>query len=362
MKVLIAGGGTAGHVFPAVALAQELSDRGVACTFVGASGGLESTLVPEAGFPLIGLDVIGFPRRPSRDLIRAPLALWRAYRRCRDLVTGHAAVVGVGGYASAPAVLAAQRARIPVVLHEQNAVPGLANRLLSRRASAVALSFPEAGPRFPRRVPLVLTGNPVRRQVADMDAAALRAEAMARFGFDPHRRTLVVFGGSQGALHLDQAILDALGRWRERSDLQVLLLTGAAHETRIAAEVPEGALRVCVRGFLDRMELAYAVADLVVSRAGATSIAETTACGIPALLIPYPHATGDHQRANAASVVASGAAEMMLDAELDAGTLAVRVDALLADPERLARMGAAARGRGSRGAAAALADLVVASA
>ena len=358
MKVLIAGGGTAGHVFPAIALGEELRDRGVETTFVGTSRGLEVRLVPAAGFELVALDVIGFPRRLSADLIRAPLALRSAIKRCRPLVRDHSVVVGMGGYASAPAVLAAGR-DVPIVLHEQNAVPGLANRWLAPRAGVVAVSFPEAVGRFRGNSPCVMTGNPVRRAVASMDRAATRPEALEALGLQRDRTTILVFGGSQGALHLDTTVAEVVSRWRDRSDIQIVVLTGTAHlEVSTSASEAGAALIAKVLPFLDRMELAYAAADLVVARAGATSIAEITACGLPALLIPYPYATDDHQMANARSLEAVGAAEVMADTDLSAGSFMTRVDSLLADHQRRERMGRAALERGTRGAAAALADLV----
>lgn len=358
MKIVIAGGGTAGHVFPAIALGQQLASRGHELLFVGTDRGLEVDLVPKAGFLLRALHVEPFPRKVSPRLVSAPVSLLRSIGASRRLVADADVVVGMGGYASAPAVLAARREHRPIVLHEQNAIPGAANRFLARWAKEVAITFPESASRF--RVRTVHTGNPVRTQVAAVPSAGedLRPEALETLGLEADRRTLVVFGGSQGAAHINEAAVEMCRVLSDRSDLQVLLLTGNAHLDAIRGRLPAGELGIEALGFLDRMELAYAIADLVVARAGATSIAELTTCGIPALLIPYPHATANHQEANARSLERAGGAEVILDAQLSAELLAVHVQRLLGEPGALAQMAAAARAFGRPGAARELADVV----
>ena len=362
MKIVIAGGGTAGHVFPAVALGQELFSRGHQLLFVGTDRGLEVNLVPEAGFRLEALHVEPFPRKPSPRLFTAPVSLMRSVKASRGLVADAAVVVGMGGYASAPPVLAASRSRVPVVLHEQNAIPGAANRLLSRRARRVAVTFEESASRF--KVATVHTGNPVRRQVASVasDREALRGKGFEALDLDPSRRTLVILGGSQGALHVNEAAVEMCRMLLGRADLQVLILTGRSHVDSVRNRLPTGELRVGVVGFLYEMELAYAVADLVVARAGASSIAELTTCGLPAVLIPYPHATANHQEANARALEAAGGAEVILDADLTPPLLAVHVQRLLGDSNALSAMAGASKAFGRPEAASALADLVEASA
>jgi UDP-N-acetylglucosamine--N-acetylmuramyl-(pentapeptide) pyrophosphoryl-undecaprenol N-acetylglucosamine transferase len=271
-------------------------------------------------------------------------------------------VVGMGGYVSGPVVLAALRAGRPVVVHEQNAVPGLANRLFSRRARATALSFAEAAGRLPRRARTVVTGNPVRDQVVRVneDREALRKEALAELDLDPDRRTVLIFGGSQGALHLDRAAVGACRLLAGRNDLQLVLLTGEPHFREVRTALPSGTpLRIRALPFLDRMELAYAVADLVVARAGATSIAEITACGLPSLLIPYPHATGRHQEANARAIQRAGGASLLLDDRLSDASLAERVVNLIDHRERLEAMAERSRAWGRPDAAEALAAVVL---
>jgi len=358
VKIVIAGGGTAGHVFPAIALAQQLASRGHELLFVGTDRGLEVDLVPKAGFTLRALHVEPFPRKLSTRLVTAPLSLLRSIRESRTLVADADVVVGMGGYASAPAVLAARRAHLPIVLHEQNAVPGAANRFLARWAREVAVSFAECAPRF--KANTAHTGNPVRSQVAAVPSGGdeLRQEALDVLGLEADRRTLIVFGGSQGAAHINGAASDMCHILADRSDLQVVLLTGNAHIAAMRERLPHGELKVQALGFLDRMELAYAVADLAVARAGATSIAELTMCGIPSLLIPYPHATANHQEANARALERVGGAEVILDPQLSSEVLTVHVQRLLGEPGVLSEMARSARAFGKPEAARELADLV----
>ena len=361
MRVLIAGGGTAGHVFPALAVAHELAGGGHDVRFVGTSHGQEARLVPEAGFELFEVEASPFVRKLSPRAALAPLVAVRSIRRCLPLVADADVVLGMGGYVSVPAALAALRSRRPLVLHEQNAVPGLANRMLSRPARAVALAFAEAARGLPRRARTVVTGNPVRREILAVgdNRDRLAKEAAVELELDPSRRTVVVFGGSQGALHLNRAVVHLTSRLA-RDDVQLLLLAGAAHADAIRSAIGERPLvPVRVVPFLERMELAYALADLVVSRAGATTVAELSVCGIPSILVPYPYATGRHQEANARSLRRAGGALVVLDDELDGATLADRVGALLDDAATLAAMGERARTWSRPDAAAAVARTVL---
>jgi UDP-N-acetylglucosamine--N-acetylmuramyl-(pentapeptide) pyrophosphoryl-undecaprenol N-acetylglucosamine transferase len=361
VRVVVGTGGTAGHVFPAIAAAERLRDRlGAEVVFLGRSEGLEARLVRDSGFPMETVEALPFAREVSLRTLRAPFAALRAARRCRGIVREAGAVLGMGGYVSVPVALAARRERIPLVLHEQNAIPGLANRVAARWARVVALSFESSAGRFPRRARIALTGNPVRSSVLRIrdERESLRAEGFRTLELDPRRRTVVAFGGSQGALKLNRATVEACRILSDRTDLQVALMTGPAHHEAVRGQLPaEGGLLVRVLPFLDRMELGYAVADLVVGRAGATTVAEVTACGLPSVLVPYPHATARHQDANAAAVVASGGAVEIADGALDGKTLAARIGELLDDSERLAAMARGAAAFGRPGAADALADL-----
>ncbi len=361
MKVVVAGGGTAGHVFPAVALAERLRDDGHEITFVGSPDGQEARLVPAAGFPFHPVRAQKMVRTASLRTATAPVVAIRSVRDARPFVRGARVVVGVGGYVSAPTVLAARRAGARVVLHEQNAIPGLANRLLSRRADVVALSFADAAARFPRRTRTVVTGNPVRAAVAAVPdrRPELIAEARASMDLEPGRTTVCVFGGSQGARSLDRLISGAADALAERSDLQLLVLTGPANLAllRVAVE-RERPLRVRAIGFLDRIELALAVADLAVSRGGSGHLTELAVCGIPAVVVPYPHATENHQEANARELERAGAVEVAVEATLTPEGLARRIAGLVDDADARAAMRTAASAWAKPDADRRLADVI----
>ncbi|HEX8099282.1 MAG TPA: undecaprenyldiphospho-muramoylpentapeptide beta-N-acetylglucosaminyltransferase [Actinomycetota bacterium] len=382
MKVVIAAGGTAGHIAPGLALGRTLRDRGADVTFVGTQERLEARLVPAAGFPFEAIPAAPFQRRLSPTTLRAPIVAWRAAARCRPIVRDAAVVVGMGGYVSVPTVLAARREAVPIVLHEQNAVPGLANRALSVFADAVGLSFADGGRFFRRRrAKVVVTGNPVRETIARVpeDRTILAKEAREELGLAEDRMTILVFGGSQGALHLDRAAAGACRLLANRGDLQVILITGSAHFDPIRAVLPgvegmegdaalpssdrpaENPATMLVRAFayLERMELAYAVADLAVARAGASTVAELSVCGVPALLVPYPYATGRHQEANAKAMQRAGGASVMPDDQVSAASLAARIQALIDHEERLRAMSERSAAFGRSDAGSRLADLVM---
>lgn len=383
MRVIVAGGGTAGHVYPGLSLARILRDRGDEVVFLGTATGLEARLIPAAGFAFERVRATPLLRAASLATVRAPFVALEAMRECRPLVRGAEAVVGMGGYVSVPAVLAARRERVPVVLHEQNAIPGLANRALARlrRASAVALAFADARRWFPG-VPVDVTGNPVREEILAVprERDVLAKEALAELDLDERRRTIVVFGGSQGALHLDRAAVGACRLLGDRTDLQVVLITGPAHlevarrglassEAGSAgdpASAPPSVLHaggtdgILVRlvGYLDRMELVYAAADLVVSRAGATTIAELSVCGLPAILVPYPYATANHQEANARAMQRAGGASVLLDDHVSAASLAERIESMIDHEDRLAAMRERSSAFGRPDAGSSLLDVV----
>jgi UDP-N-acetylglucosamine--N-acetylmuramyl-(pentapeptide) pyrophosphoryl-undecaprenol N-acetylglucosamine transferase len=238
----------------------------------------------------------------------------------------------------------------------------LANRVFSRFARVVALSFAAAEREFPRRARTVVTGNPIRREIAAVteERDALAKEAVRELGLDEDRRTIVVFGGSQGALHIDRATVAACRLLCDRADLQLLLLTGRAHFDAVSRTLPErDGLLVRALPYLERMELAYAAAHLVVCRAGATTVAEITACGLPSILIPYPYATARHQEANARAVQRAGGASILLDDELTPESLAERIENLVGHDERLTAMAERAASFGRPDAAGRVAELVM---
>ena len=337
---LLAGGGTAGHVNPLLAVADGLRSRDAEASVLvlGTAEGLESRLVPARGYELLIVDKVPFPRRPNAQAARFPMRFRRAVAQVRDHIRAHGVdvVVGFGGYASAPAYVAARREGIPFVVHEANARPGLANVLGARRAAATGLAF--AG--TPLRGGEVV-GMPLRREVIELDRAAAREEAAAHFGLDAARPVLLVFGGSLGAQRLNDALADSWGDVLA-AGWQLLHVTGERSDLADPG-VPGYAL---VR-YVDRMDLAFALADLIVSRSGAATVSEISALGIPALYVPYSVGNGE-QRLNAATAVAAGAAKLLDDATFDGDAVRRIVVPLLGDSDRLAAMSAAASNVGTR--------------
>jgi UDP-N-acetylglucosamine--N-acetylmuramyl-(pentapeptide) pyrophosphoryl-undecaprenol N-acetylglucosamine transferase len=360
VKVLITGGGTAGHVIPALAVAGELRSAGADVTFVGSSDGQEADLVPAAGFPFHSVRALPAQTRLSLGTIRAAWVAVRGAWTLRRMVSDVDVVLGIGGFASAAAILAARFVRRPVVLVEQNAVPGVVNRLAARWARVVATTFAATEGRLHRGVRVVRTGNPIRVEIASIPERrdALREEARVAFDLRTDRTTVLVVGGSQGALRIDRAVAGALSLLADRADLQLLVGTGRPHLGVVDEAIdPEAALIVRAVAFIERMDLALAVADLVVSRAGA-SVAELAAAGLPAILVPYPHATEDHQTLNAAEVVAAGAAVALPDAACTPDALASIILELVDLPERRRAMSQAALAWARPDAAGRIAELV----
>jgi UDP-N-acetylglucosamine--N-acetylmuramyl-(pentapeptide) pyrophosphoryl-undecaprenol N-acetylglucosamine transferase len=345
VRIVIAAGGTAGHISPSIAVAHRLRDGGASVEFVGSPTGQEATLVPAAGYRFHPVRTAPFRRELSMRSAAAPFVALRSVAISRPIVWDASAVLGMGGYASIAPVVAAWSTKVPAVLHEQNAVPGLANRLLARLAAAMAITFESSRGRLPRSVRTVVTGVPLRREILEIVSGreVLIEEARRALGLRPGRTTVLVTGGSQGALHLDRTIAGAIPLLATRADLQLLVLTGAAHGSVVPAR-GDGERELLVRTlpYLDRMELALAVADLAVARAGATTIHELAACAIPSILVPYPHATNDHQHANARELELAGAAEIALDRELTPEGLTRRIVALVDHADRRRAMAEAA--------------------
>jgi UDP-N-acetylglucosamine--N-acetylmuramyl-(pentapeptide) pyrophosphoryl-undecaprenol N-acetylglucosamine transferase len=355
VAVVIAAGGTAGHVYPGLALADAIVHLApeARIAFVGTPRGIEGEAVPSAGYPLHTIAVIPWARTLGARRFLAPISLAGAIGKARALLARlkPGAVVGMGGYASLPIVLAAGSKRIPTVLHEQNAVPGIANVVGSRTARRVALTFEEARSRFARAAEIRVTGNPIRRSIAALDRAALRGAAMEVFGLDPERRTVLVMGGSLGAASLNDAVAGLADRWRDRGDLQLLVSAGRDHGPSLRERVGTGGTHVHVLDYLERVELAYAAADLAVCRAGATTVAELAAVGLPSILVPYPYARANHQELNARALERSGGASVILDPRANAPTLGSEVERIIGDRGALQRMAEGARRFGRPGAA-----------
>ncbi len=345
--VVVAGGGTGGHLFPGIALAETLVARGVRVTFVGTAAGIEVRAVPAAGFPLRlihGAQVRGAGAcRAVRGLGATALGVLRARALLRELAPD--LVVGVGGYASVATVVAARLGGTPIVLLEQNTVPGVASRLLGRLAHRVCLGFADAASFFPAGR-AIHTGNPVRGGVLAAPASL------------PHATPgVLVFGGSQGARRLNDAILAAAERLGPLArGLRIRHQTGTADHDRVVDGWARLGIAARVDAFVTDMGRAYADADVVVARAGAMSCAEITARGLPAILVPYPHAADDHQRRNAEALVRAGAAVLVSDRDLDGARLASALRPLLDDADARARMASASARVGRPNAAAEVAD------
>jgi UDP-N-acetylglucosamine--N-acetylmuramyl-(pentapeptide) pyrophosphoryl-undecaprenol N-acetylglucosamine transferase len=347
VKILIAGGGTGGHLMPALALARVAADAGHEVVLVGAARGIEAQILPRHPFRFHLLPMEPLYRRTWWRNLRWPLIAVRAWRSAGRVLHDErpAIVIGTGGYAAGPIVWRAQRARIPTALQEQNAFPGLTTRVLARGARQVHLGFPEARLRLSpgRETQVFVYGNPIAPP-GRVDAVAARAE----FGLLPERRTLLVVGGSQGARALNETVARTLQRGL-LGEVRLLWGTGALHESSYAELAVPG--RIVVRGFFDPIATAYAAADLVVARAGAMTVAELCAWGKPSILVPLPTAAADHQTFNARAMVSAGASVMLVEEELTPDLLAKTLTGLIQDPARLAALGRSARARGHPNAA-----------
>ncbi len=354
MHVVLAGGGTAGHVEPALALADALrrQDPGVEITALGTERGLESRLVPARGYDLALIPPVPLPRRLTPALLTVPSRLVGAVAAVRDILDQRSAdvVAGFGGYVALPAYLAAARRRVPIVVHEANARPGLANRVGARLTHHVALG--SLATRLPHGRYI---GMPLRQSVATLDRAARREEACSVFGLDPRRTTLLVFGGSQGARRLN-SVLSVTVPDLLTAGIQVLHSVGPKNAD-VAVDAFSDGGRYIALPYIERMDLAYAVADLALCRAGATTCAELAAVGLPAMYVPLPIGNGE-QRLNAQPIVEAGGGLVVDDGALTPDVVREQVLPLLLDPDRLARMGAAAASLGRRDADATLARMV----
>ncbi|SDE52614.1 undecaprenyldiphospho-muramoylpentapeptide beta-N-acetylglucosaminyltransferase [Auraticoccus monumenti] len=356
-NVVLAGGGSAGHTSPLIATAEALRrlDPGGSLSAVGTARGLETTVVPAAGLELDLVPPVPMPRRPTPDLLRVPTRLAGSVRAATAILRERRAdvVVGFGGYVSMPVYLAARRLRTPIVIHEQNVLPGLANRVASRFTSSVFTSFP--GTALPGAVHL---GLPVREAVSGLDREAARPAAREAFGLPAGGRVLLVSGGSLGARSINTAVRDALPQLLEQgvSVLHVLGRGNVADDV-VAVDHPGGA---CYRpvAYVDAMEQAYAAADLMLGRSGAGTVIETAMVGLPGVFVPLPHGNGEQER-NADALRTAGAVRVVPDAELSGSRVLSEIAPLVLDPARLAEMSARARGLVPRDAARRLAEQVL---
>lgn len=360
MRLLLSGGGTGGHIYPALAIADAVRAREPAARilFVGAVGKMEMRRVPAAGYDILGVAVSGFQRSLDRRNLTFPFKLAKGMAQAYEAVRAFApdVAVGTGGYASGPALAAAAARGVPCFIQEQNALAGVTNRLLGRVAKAVFTAYPEVAPQF-ASAKTIQTGNPLRGGLRP-GALPAAGEGRAHFGLDAGRPTLLSFGGSLGARTVNEAHASMTDFWESHPGLQLIWQTGEGYYGRFANCATARLPNVSCVAYLERMDLAYGAADLVACRAGALSISELQLLGKPALLIPSPNVTGDHQTHNARAVERAGGAVLVPDGE-QAGRLAEVIPALLGDPDRLGQLAAGMRAQATPGAAAQIANTLL---
>lgn len=342
MRVIVTGGGTGGHIYPAIAIAKGIltawPDSEI--LYIGTAAGMESRIVPASGLPFAAVSAKGWQGRKPSLLLKALAAVYQGKNEAKEIIDRFApqAVIGTGGYVCLPVAAAAIQKKIPIFLHEQNAYPGLTNRLISIWAQAVMTTFDEAAGHFPKSVRknIVLTGLPVRQEIS----AVNRAEACAKLGLDPQKLTLLAVGGSTGARSMNLAMLHVIRSFYEDDQVQILHACGQRDHAMMCQRLQEagilysGEKNIVLKPYIDEMQYALGAADLCVGRAGAAFLAEMTLCGIPGILIPYPFASGDHQTYNAKSLERKQAAVMIEDKALNGPVLLEQIRGILLDKAR----------------------------
>lgn len=358
MKIIISGGGTGGHIYPAIAIADALKKRDplIDILFVGARGRMEMEKVPAAGYPIEGLWISGLQRKLTLSNLMFPLKVIHSMWRCRSIIRSFKpdVVVGVGGYASGPLVNVASRMGIPSVLQEQNSYPGITNKWLAAKASKICVAYPGMEKYFPSDK-IVFTGNPMRSQLG---ASISRKDAAEMFGLDPEKKTILAVGGSLGARTINETIQKSYDRISDRQDIQVLWQIGKLYATQnLDTPVAHlGNVRPFV--FIDRMDMAYALADVVMARAGAMTISELSLMGKASVLVPSPYVAEDHQTHNAMSLVRLHAARLVPDAEAPARAFEEALK-LLDQPEVRAQLETESRKLGRPHAADEIAAIIL---
>jgi len=339
-RVLFAGGGTGGHVYPAIAIANALKviNPKSAIAFAGTRERLEWTAVPKAGYPIYDISVSAFPRKLSMSLLSFPLKLVKGIRDSFELIKGFRpdVVVGTGGYVSGPVLWAANRKNIPTLIQEQNAFAGATNKILGKNAEKIFLAFQEAGAYFPENR-WEVSGNPVRSAIVEKD----REESRAHFGLDNSGKVLFLFGGSLGSQALNEAMKRIVPNLLQHEDLNIIWQTGRNNFDKVTEGLASSD-RVKVLPYVDRMDYAYSAADLVLCRAGAITCSEIMMTAKPAILVPLPSAAEDHQTHNARAMVSAGAAHLVKQADLSTSLESTIIE-LINDGERLVQMGQAAK-------------------
>jgi UDP-N-acetylglucosamine--N-acetylmuramyl-(pentapeptide) pyrophosphoryl-undecaprenol N-acetylglucosamine transferase len=361
MRVILSGGGTGGHIYPALALAKQIQEQkpNAEILYIGSGKGLEADIVSKAGYNFKAIEISGFKRSLSIENIRTVLRFIRAVSDSKRYIADFKAdvVIGTGGYVCGPVVYAASKLKIPTIIHEQNVIPGLTNKFLSRYAKRIAVSFTGSAGYFPNGK-VIVTGNPRATEVAKADP--IKGRTSLKVSRD--RKIVLVVGGSRGARPINEAFLAAIPLLKQMKDLHFVYVTGEVHypkvkETMEAMEQP--AQNVSIYPFIYNMPEVLAATDLIVNRAGASFLAEITSLGIPSILIPSPYVTNNHQEKNARWLEDNGASKVLLESELDAGSLALAIQAILYDPDCSGKMRKAALQLGQPAAAQNLYDEMI---
>jgi UDP-N-acetylglucosamine--N-acetylmuramyl-(pentapeptide) pyrophosphoryl-undecaprenol N-acetylglucosamine transferase len=368
MRIIISGGGTGGHIYPALAIVKELERLAnpAEILFVGTKEGLESDIVPKEGYRLKTIEVGSLERQLSwrnvQTLAKTVGGIWQSRSILQEFQPD--IVIGTGGYVCGPVLLMASLLKIPTLIQEQNAIPGVTNKILARFVDKIAVGYAEAIPRFPVARKVVVTGNPIRSDVMEIT----RDQGQRELGLDPDKLTLLVSGGSRGAQSINKAAILVSKVLAERAGIQVLHVTGKSDYNNIVGLYnqigiePEKNGNISIRPYLYNMPHALAAADLAVFRAGAIGLAELTARGIPSVLVPYPYAAENHQEHNARVLETNGAALVIRDADLTGEHLLSAIEGLLADPQKRLAMAEASKAMGRPYAAQRIAEMAIAQA
>jgi UDP-N-acetylglucosamine--N-acetylmuramyl-(pentapeptide) pyrophosphoryl-undecaprenol N-acetylglucosamine transferase len=346
MRIAVSGGGTGGHIYPALALIREIQkeNKDAEFLYIGTTNGLESKIVPRENIAFQSIHITGFKRKLSFENVKTVYRFLKGVQDSKKILKAFKPdiVIGTGGYVCGPVVYAAAKLRIPTIIHEQNSVPGLTNKFLSRYVNKIAICFEEAKDYFPQKK-IAFTGNPRASEVVGQDGIRGRLSV----SLSTTKPAVLIFGGSRGARPINEAVVKALPEFAEKT-YQVLYVTGDAHfeDVKKEVELVGNPKNVVIKPFIHNMPEVLAGIDLVVSRAGATTLAELTSLGIPSILIPSPYVTNNHQEKNARSLSDHGAAELLLEKDLTSKSLVTHIDRILLDNENLTEMKAKAKKMG----------------
>ncbi|MFD0588059.1 undecaprenyldiphospho-muramoylpentapeptide beta-N-acetylglucosaminyltransferase [Paenibacillus sp. GCM10027627] len=363
MRIVLTGGGTGGHIYPAVAVGKHMvqNDPDTKLLYIGTPNGMESRVVPEHGIPFESIEITGFRRKLSFENVKTVIRFLKGAQRSKKLLLEFKpdAVVGTGGYVCGPVVYAAAKLGIPTFIHEQNAIPGLTNQFLSRYADHVGVSFPDAESHFPKAKQTSFTGNPCATNVL----RAVSGRGLQSLGLPPGKQYALMVGGSRGARAFNEAIVEMAPMLDRLGSVHFVFVTGDIYyestKKRIEETAPDALARLTLLPYVHNMAEVLRDSALVVSRSGASSLAEITALGLPSILIPSPNVTNNHQEANARSLVSGGAAEMVLERELSGASLIRKLEEMLKDPSRLSAMSDASSQLAVPDSASRIADVLI---